>query len=232
MVMRGRRRRRGTAPDLDATRALVESAGSWAKLVGKELQAAAPGAMQGALTGFMTGGPYGAALGAVAGGVGSAVARHGSPPMSGAAAAVPTGDTNVAAVQLLAALLRPEVVRALGAMAMGPSSAPASVSVAGTQVPIAAFANMISSLAGAAASQHHVQAPPSTGVPTYLAGHAAATPHQRAEVLLSLLHEAATETYDEDDEDEDWDDDVDETEQWNEALMDQDLADLARLEAE
>ena len=220
-----RRRRRGTAPDLEATSALVESAGSWAKVVGKELQAAAPGAIQGALSGFMAGGPYGAALGAVAGGVGSAVASHRSPPASGAA----SGDTNVAAVQLLAALLRPEVVRALGAMAMGPSSAPASISVAGTQVPIAAFANMISSLAGAAASQHHMQAPPTAGVPTYLAGHAAATPQQRAEVLLSLLHEAATETYDEDDESEDWDD---EAEQWNEALMDQDHADLCRLEAE
>jgi hypothetical protein len=230
MVMRGRR---VAGPGVGATSALVESAESWSKVVGKELQAAAPGAIQGALSGFMTGGPYGAALGAVAGGVGSAVASHKSPQPN---AVAPGGDANIAAVQLLAALLRPEVVRALGAIAMGPSAAPASVSVAGTQVPVAAFANMISTLAGAAAAQHHVQAPPSGGVPAYLAGQPAATPQQRAEVLLSLLHEAATEPYDEDDEPDDWDDDwndeLDEAARWNDALMEQDLADLARLEFE
>lgn len=222
------RRRGGTG---DATSALVESASSWAKAIGKEIQTVAPGALQGALTGFMTGGPAGAALGAVAGGVG---AHMGSPATRGAAPgalASPTGDANIAAVQLLAALLRPEVIQALGAMASGSPAAPQTVSVAGTPVPVAAFANMIGALAGAASAQHTAQVPPSAASPAYLAGRPAATPGQRAEALLGLLHEAAREEAMSDWDDDDGED-VDEVDDWNEALMDRDLADLHRLEAE
>ena len=177
---------------------LLESVGQWTKVVGRELQATAPGAMQGALTGFMMGGPVGAVAGAAMGGAG---ARLGTASSSGAAG----GASNTAAVQLLAARLRPEVIQALGAMALGPAGAGA-VPVAGTQVPVAAFANMLGALSTQAAAQHGTRAPSA-----------------RPEALLALLSDAA---------DDDDDDDDDAADGWDEALAERDLADLDRLEAE
>jgi hypothetical protein len=178
---------------------LVDSATSWLKTVGNEIGKVAPGAIQGALTGFMTGGPAGAALGAVGGGA-SAYLKGTAP--APAMTPVVAQQPNAAALQLLAALLRPEVIQALGAIAN--PAGPQTVSVAGTQVPAAAVANLLASLAGNAVT------PTMTALP-------------RAEDVLSLLHEAAGE---DDDYREAW---AEEDELWNEALDERDLADLERL---
>ena len=129
---------------------LIENAGQWAKTAGRELQTVAPGAIQGALKGFMIGGPAGAALGAVAGGAGARLRSptHAATPSANLTAANQSGAVaNPAALQLLAALLRPEVIQALGAMSLGAAGVP-QVPVAGQQVPIAAFANLLSTMAG------------------------------------------------------------------------------------
>ena len=181
---------------------LIDSAGQWASVVGQQLQKVAPGAIQGALTGFMTGGPVGAVAGAAMGGA-SAYLNPGAASGGAAGAAA-----NPAALQLLAAILRPEVLQALGAMSAGASGAQ-QVSVAGQQVPVAAFANMLANVAGKAAFTHHANVP----------SPAAASPAPvRAEELLELLAEAAeVEQHD------------DASDAWAEAT---DLADLDRLESE
>ncbi|MBK9035863.1 MAG: hypothetical protein IPL61_32210 [Myxococcales bacterium] len=205
-------------PDLEDTIALIEGASQWIKTVGRELQATAPGALQGALTGFMAGGPAGAAAGAVIGGVGS---RLGAAPAAGAPTTASVG--NAAAIQLLAAILRPEVIQALGAMALGSSGA-ASVPVAGTPVPVAAFANMLGTLANQAAAQHHATLPPAAVAPAYSAG--ATAPRARAEALVALLADAA------DDDLADVDEFADVDDSWSEAMAQRDLEDIDRLEAE
>ncbi len=192
---------------------LIDSAGQWASVVGQHLQKAAPGAIQGALTGFMSGGPVGAVAGAAMGGA-SAYLKPGA-GAAGASAASGGGAANPAALQLLAALLRPEVLQALGAMSAGASGAQ-QISVAGQPVPVAAFANMLASVAGQAAFNHHA-ATPSPG--------AAAQPSVRAEELLSLLAEAAAD----DEADDELDDHDAAFDAWAEAA---DLADLELLEAE
>lgn len=187
---------------------LIDSAGQWASVVGQHLQKAAPGAIQGALTGFMSGGPVGAVAGAAMGGASAYMKPGAGAPGASAASG---GAANPAALQLLAAILRPEVLQALGAMSAGASGAQ-QISVAGQPVPVAAFANMLASVAGQAAFNHHT-ATPSPG--------AAAQPSVRAEELLSLLAEAA--------DDDEFDDDDDVFDAWAEAT---DLADLELLEAE
>jgi hypothetical protein len=188
---------------------LIDSAGQWASVVGQHLQKAAPGSLQGALTGFMSGGPVGAVAGAAMGGASAYLKPGAGAP--GANAASGGGAANPAALQLLAAILRPEVLQALGAMSAGTSGAQ-QISVAGQPVPVAAFANMLASVAGQAAFNHHA-ATPSPG--------AAAQPSVAAEQLLSLLAEAA--------DDDEFDDHDAVFDAWAEAA---DLADLELLEAE
>lgn len=217
-------------PGLVETLEIIESAAQWVRVAGHELRAAAPGALQGALTGLLTAGPAGAAVGAVAGGVGSRVGAGAPARSSGASArGVPS---NAAGAQLLAALLRPETMQALGALALGTAGASA-VPVAGTQVPVAAFANLLATLAAHAAAQQHASTPPASATPAYLAGTNATTSVARAEALLALLAEAeATEAgVIEDDDaggagDDGWDG-------WQDARwVERDLTDLDRLEAE
>lgn len=213
---------------------LIENAGQWAKMVGRELQTIAPGAIQGALTGLVTGGPAGAAMGAVAGGVGArlgSTARAPGQPANLAGSPVAGSVANPAALQLLAALLRPEVIQALGAMSLGAAGV-AHVPVAGQQVPVAAFANLLSTIAGQAAFAHHATTAPASPA-RYGAGSQASSPQVRAESLLRLLAEAeAWDASNETDADTDADaeDDADgEVDHWAEEA---DLADIDRLEAE
>jgi len=201
-------------PRLDETIALVESAHQWARATAHELRRVAPSAAQGALTGFMVGGPAGAAVGALAGGAGRGPAQD-----LGAPAA--PGIQNAAAVQLLGALLRPETIDALGALALGHAGNP-TVPVLGTRVPVAAFANLIAALATQAAVRHH-QTMSSVRAPSHHATRPpTAAPEKRAEALLALLAEAAT-----DDDGRDIS-----TCCSDDYATERDLADLDRLEAE
>jgi len=117
-------------------------------------------------------------------------------------------------------------VQALGAMALGPAGA-ASIPVAGTPVPIAAFANLVATLAAQAAAQQHASTPAAVAVPAYLAGVANPTsPSARAEALLGLLAEAEFDESDLEDAD------LDGAVALADALaMQRDLEDLDRLEA-
>lgn len=204
---------------LGETIALVEGARQWARSTARELRTAAPGAAQGALTGFLVGGPAGAAVGAVAGGMGQQGRQH-----TAAMSAAAPGVENAAAVQLLGALLRPETMQALGALALGRAGAP-SVPVLGTRVPVTAFANLLATLATQAAARHHQTVFPARTARTHLPDRpGVAAPETRAEALLALLAEAAAV-----DEEEG---DAPEVCGLDRAASQRDLADLDRLEAE
>jgi hypothetical protein len=97
------------------------------------------------------------------------------------------------------------VIQALGAIAH--PAKPQTVTVAGQDVPVAAIANMLANLAGNAVA-------PTMGV------------LPRAEEVLSLLHEAAADDAADDAEQGVW---ADEDAMWDEALDEEDLADLERL---
>jgi hypothetical protein len=172
--------------------------------IGAMAQRMLPGALTGAATGFAAGGAPGAVLGGLAGAAGSATGRAPSPPTTaapvpGAAVApAPTATApvqNPAALDLIFALMRPEVVGALAAAALGRAGA-ATVPVAGTQVPVAAVTNLIQTLAARATTTHQAQAPRrGAAMPEYLegAGPEVLSPERRAETLLDLLAEAAVQ---------------------------------------
>lgn len=177
----------------------LRAAGRVAHVAGGELQARGPGALRGAVSGMLVGGPAGAAVGAIGGAVGA-------PKRGGmiAGAAPVGGDSAAAAASLLLAMLRPEVIQALVALAAGQAGA-AAVPVAGVAVPVAAFANMIESLAAAAGRGHTpVRA---LGIADYLReaaheGFDIRSAPVKAGALLTLLADAAeddAEDYDEDD---------------------------------
>jgi len=104
---------------------------------------------------------------------------------------------------VLAAILRPEFFDAFAAMAMGKGGLP-TIPVAGTPVPVTAFANMIQQLASQAAARHHELRGGEAGSGAwteYLEDIGAARPEDHANALLDLLSEAA-------EEDEEWDEDA------------------------
>jgi hypothetical protein len=158
---------------------------------GAVFQRAMPGVVQGASTGAAFG-PWGALIGALGGGAASALSGPAAAPPRGPAppavpavpvAAAPAPPPAVApvapapppvapapAASLLGLLGRPEVVQALGALALGPNGRP-SVQVGSTPVPVAAVANMLSSLAAQSAAAAPVVARPGEDVeelPAYL----------------------------------------------------------------
>lgn len=142
----------------------------------------APNVIRGAATGFLVGGPAGAAAGGIAAGLAGHAPSGARPPIA-----------NPAALQLLLTLLRPEVVDALLAMALGRSGAH-GVEIAGQAVPVAAVSNLIQSLAEAASASHHASRV-HTGIPRYLSearrsGRDIAAPEVRTGALLELIHDA------------------------------------------
>jgi hypothetical protein len=154
------------------------------------------GGPAGAMVGGAVGNIAGSALGASprqAGVLGAAV------PAVGAAGAVL--NTPPAATQLMNVLGRPEVVQALTALAMGAMGNP-STQVGNTEVPVAAVANLIGSLAHQASEEYRI-ATQGAGpeLPDYLADDWGqprcdpSSPDQRAAVLyeLMLTSEAAVE---------------------------------------
>lgn len=183
----------------------LEDLAGAARSIAPHIAKAAPGALKGAATGFLTGGPAGAVVGGIGGGL------AGSGAISGSGRNVqPTGRAqpgasivNPAALQLLLTLLRPEVVEALIAMALGRNGS-SGVDIAGQAVPVAAISNLIQSLAETASMTHHAT-DPRHGVPRYLSearrrGEDIGSPRVRTAALLQLVHEA-------------WDDDIAEGDQ-------------------
>jgi hypothetical protein len=201
----------------------LESVSSMVRTVGGALQQHGPGILKGAATGFLAGGPAGALVGGIGGGLSSAgvlpgagAAPAGAQPL--AVAPVPGQPiANPAALQLLLTILRPEIVEALIAMALGRHGA-RGVEIAGQAVPVAAVSNLIHSLAEVASASHHAMRP-QNGVPRYLAparmrGEDISSPEVRATALLELIHDAWDEDIDEgvdEDFDEHFDEDVDES---------------------
>jgi len=143
------------------------------------LKRALPGALQGAAKGASKGaafGPWGAAIGGLVGAGSSVLGSYmgggsGGQPASpagaltalAAPATAPSGQaaptalqgpvdaSTTAAAQLLVMLLRPEVLRAVVALSLGADGA-SHVSVGGTPVPVAAFANAIGELSARASA--------------------------------------------------------------------------------
>jgi hypothetical protein len=217
----------------------VESFLSTLKKVGGAVTKALPAVLPvaGTVAGTALGGPLGAMvggqLGSLAGGaVGRATGRPGPRRAATAGAAPP------AAAQLLGVLNRPEILRGLMSMLMGPAGG-RTVPVGGVPVPTGAIANLIGTLANQAAEEERVlAAADGDPLPTYLMDSFGefrcdpAVPEQRAEVVLELLRHSAPEVvgaaarplteYDESDE-------SDESDEMYDAL---ELGDLDSLDAE
>jgi uncharacterized protein (DUF697 family) len=168
----------------------------------------------GTVLGTAFGGPLGASLGGTLGSmagkaIGGATGQGGSPggagggglggALSGIAGAL-TGSP--AAGQLLQTLFRPQTIQALSSMAMG-AVGRSSIPVGGTQVPLTAFTNLLSTLAGRAEAEYNASvASTQSSVPAYMRDYAGqpkgdpAIDRHRAEALYELLEasEAATES--------------------------------------
>jgi hypothetical protein len=149
-----RARKRGIEPadviGADAADFLDEAVSLWND---RNLQVTS-GAARGALLGFAAGGYPGAVAGSVKGGFSASRPKPSpaSPPSSvqGNTAPVP----NEAALQLLAAILRPEMLEALAALSLGRHGA-TTIPVAGTPVPVDAFAGMLQQLASRVQAHNH-----------------------------------------------------------------------------
>jgi len=160
------------------------------------IQQLAPGVLQGAATGFVAGGPAGALAGGALGAAGGlANPRGAAAPSRAAAATISSPLWNPAALELLLTALRPEVIEALIAMALGRLGA-RTIPVGNASVPVQAFGELIGALASEALS-HHEQYPTRAGSPRrYLAealarGEDIDEPSVRAESLRTLLRETA-----------------------------------------
>lgn len=179
--------------------------------IGQAVARAAPAVLPvaGAALGTVIGGPAGTAVGGALGNmagqaVGRATARGGAAaphPQQGArpqAAAGLGSGGSPAAAQLLQIIQRPEIQRALMAMVMGQPGR-RSFPIAGAQVPTAALAGLVGTLANQAVAEYSAAVPPPAGGAAYLYDYAGeamgdpALPEARAARLLELLHEADVE---------------------------------------
>jgi len=189
---------------------------NFGRQAGGVFQRALPGVIQGASTGAAFG-PWGALIGALGGGAISALSGpQGPQPTGPAPSAAPRPAPPVApsptlaptlaptpapapVASLLGLLGRPEVVQALGALALGPSGR-STVQVGSTPVPVGAVANLLSSLAGQGAAAAPVTARPGEDVeevPAYLRRADGSlrvvdptSGQDRAEALLELFESA------------------------------------------
>jgi len=177
------------------------------------LSGLAGGALQG-VSGVLGGGGVAGGLGKALPGPFGAIAGAVAPALGGLA-----GGGSPAAAQLARTITRPETLQALLSMVMG-GAGRRQVPVAGTPVPVSAFANLLGQLANQASAEYHQSiAGETAGTPMYLLDDAGefigdpADPASRAEVLLRRLGEADAleaaaydEAYDEGDDeyDEQW----------------------------
>jgi hypothetical protein len=191
--------------------------------------------LAGTAVGTVYGGPVGAALGGALGkGASQAIAGGGrasgrsraagpaaaAPPRSGgtpAAAQLPAGTGSQAAAQLLHVVQNPAFLSSLVSLALGAHGQPTiTVGSEDKQVPVGAFANLLTTLASRVTQDADALLAESEGpVDSYLMDDEGAmrcdpaVPSQRADVLLELLAEeaavAAVDDAGEDDqEDQDW----------------------------
>jgi len=199
--------------DAEAMESFFSDLGKFAASAGKTLLKAAPSILPvaGGVVGTAFGGPIGAMLGQKLGSLagGALGAATGQPTPSGGAGVLGglagglggllAGGGSPAAGQLLQTLLKPQTLQAVSSMALGPLGRQ-NVSVGGTAVPVSAFSNLLSMLAGRAEAEYNAaMTAGQTGVPRYMqdyAGEARGDPavaEHRAEALYQLL-EAAQET--------------------------------------
>lgn len=182
--------------------------------IGKAVKGALPTVLPiaGTVLGTAFGGPLGAALGgtlgSTLGGVVSPSARGAASPrptagpmpglmgaVSSATAAKPPFGSNPAAAKLLQTLFHPKVMQSLQSMALGQAGR-SKIPVAGTQVPLSAFANLIGTLANQATEEHHmIQAHMGESMASYLLNAEGFPvvdpniPEHRATALLNLLQQ-------------------------------------------
>jgi hypothetical protein len=204
---------RGRNMDAEAMEGFFDDLGKFAKSAGKTILKAAPAILPvaGGVIGTAFGGPVGAMigqkLGSLAGGaVGAATGQR--PAAGGAAGAgglggllgglggLIGGGGSPAAGQLLQTLVKPQTIQAVSSMALG-SLGRANIPVGGTNVPVSAFTNLLSTLAGRAEAEYNASMlPGQTSVPRYMqdyAGEAKGDPavaEHRAEALYELLESA------------------------------------------
>jgi hypothetical protein len=134
------------------------------------------------------------ALPAIAGLVGGGGSTPSAAATPGAGTASPATPTNPGGV-LLGLVQRPEVMQSLMSMALG-SAGRKDIPVGNTNVPVSAFANLISTLGAKAFGQAEALAEPSESLPEYLYKEGKlqadpADPSERAAVLLQRLGEVA-----------------------------------------
>lgn len=196
--------------DAEAMEGFLSDLGRVASSVGQAVVKAAPSVLPvaGQIVGTAFGGPVGAAiggqLGSLAGGaIGAATGQRpaagGGLPGIGAIPGLGSLLGSPAAGQLLQTLFRPQTIQALTSMALGPLGKP-NISIAGTPVPVGAFGNLLSTLAGRAEAEYNESVASTRGtVPRYMqdyAGEAKGDPaisEHRAEALYGLLEFADSE---------------------------------------
>jgi hypothetical protein len=192
--------------DAESMEGFFDDLGKIASSVGKAVVKAAPTVLPiaGGALGTLVGGPAGTMigqkLGSLAGGaIGGATGQPS--PAGGLGGLIGglgglVGGGSPAAGQLLQTLLRPQTLRAISSMALGPLGAK-NISVGQTAVPVSAFTNLLSTLAGRAEAEYNASiASGQTNVPKYMqdyAGEAKGDPavaEHRAEALYELLEAA------------------------------------------
>lgn len=112
----------------------------------------------------------------------------------------PPSPPNPAAAQLLSLMFRPEFVQALAAMMLG-NAGRDQIPVGGKDVPVGAFANLLSVLADQISADHHATRNSfADGIPEYLVESDGelkcdlTVPEERAQVLWEMLQEDAEQT--------------------------------------
>jgi len=194
--------------DAEAMEGFFDDLGKAASSIGKVVLKAAPSILPvaGTVLGTVVGGPLGASLGGtlgkLAGGaIGAATGQSPAPPggiaggiasgLGSLAGAIP-GLGGSAAGQLLQTFMKPQTLKAVSRMALGPLGNP-NVPVGGMPVPLSAFSNLLGVLAGRAEAEYNAAAAAQGPVPRYMqdyAGEATGDPavsDHRAKALYELL---------------------------------------------
>jgi hypothetical protein len=195
--------------DAEAMEGFFDDLKNVASTVGQVALKAAPSVISVAapLIGTAIGGPVGGAIGSKLGSLASgalASATGQPPPPSGAPGAGGVGQLigglvsggAPAAGNLVQTLLNPQTIQALGSMALG-ALGKDTISVAGKEVPVGGFLNMLKTFVGNAEAEYNaIQAAADAALPEYLLDYAGlpagdpANDRYRAAALQELLESA------------------------------------------
>jgi hypothetical protein len=206
--------------DAEAMEGFFDDLGKFASSAGKAVLSAAPAILPvaGTILGTAVGGPIGASLGGQLGSlagkaVGAATGQPAAPASSSGLGGLLGGAGGIgglvsgglgsllggspAAGQLLQTITKPETMQALTSMAMGALGKP-NVSVGGTSVPVGAFGNLLSMLAGKMQAEYAeaMAQAEGDGTPAYMKDFSGqpvsdpAVPRNRAAALYELLQSA------------------------------------------